>query len=344
MWYRTVVVISTMNKKDARLVANKNTKEIILYQAKSGKIEFRGDMEHETIWASLNEIAQLFGRDKSVISRHIRNIFKTGELELPATVAKMATVQKEGNREVVRDIEYYNLDVILSVGYRVDSKQATQFRIWATKTLKAHLVDGYTINTQRIGQNYDQFLRAINDIQALLPKGNHMDPRDVVELIRAFAGTWMSLDAYDTGNFPTGKVTKKKITVTADELGDAIEELKKELITKKQASELFAQARRGQSLEGIVGNVFQSFGGTDVYPSLEEKAAHLLYFMIKNHPFVDGNKRSGAFAFVWFLRKAGILRATLTPEALTALTLFVAESNPKDKDTMVGVVLLLLKR
>ena len=268
---------------------------MILYQAKSGKIEFRGDSEHETIWASQKQIAELFDVRIPTINEHLKKIFSSQELDKNSVIRKFLITASDGKQYMTN---FYNLDAIISVGYRVNSKYATQFRIWATKTIKAHLVDGYTINKQRIGQNYDQFLRAINDIQALLPKGKKIDPRDVVELIRAFAGTWMSLDAYDTANFPKGKITKKKITVTTDELAEAIGELRKELIKKEQASELFAQERQKNSLEGIIGNVFQSFGGTDMYPSLEEKASHILYFMIKNHPFVDGNKRSGAFAFI----------------------------------------------
>ncbi|MBT4722753.1 virulence protein RhuM/Fic/DOC family protein [Candidatus Falkowbacteria bacterium] len=321
---------------------NRIIKNITIYQAKNGSIEFRGDFERETIWGNLNQIANLFGRDKSVISRHINKIYKAGELEEMATVAKIATVQKEGEREVEREIEYYNLDMILSVGYRVDSKQATQFRIWATKTLKQHLIQGYTVNKQLIGKNYEKFMRAVSDVKALLPAGNKVKTEEILELIRAFAGTWFSLDAYDKDRLPRKGVSKKQVAFTAEELINTLEELKKDLIKKKEATEIFGQERSKGNVLGIVGNVFQSIFGKDAYPSVEEKAAHILYFMVKNHPFIDGNKRSGAFAFVWFLRQAGILRASLTPEALTAITLLVAESHPKDKDKMIGVVLLLL--
>jgi prophage maintenance system killer protein len=321
---------------------NRIIKNITIYQAKNGSIEFRGDFDRETIWGNLSQIANLFGRDKSVISRHIKNIYKIGELEEMVTVAKIATVQKEGEREVEREIEYYNLDMILSVGYRVDSKQATQFRVWATKTLKQHLIQGYTINKQLIGKNYEKFMRAVSDVKALLPAGNKVKTEDILELIRAFAGTWFSLDAYDKDSLPKKGASRKQVAFTAEELIDALKELKKDLIKKKEATEIFGQERNKDSVLGIVGNVFQSIFGKDAYLSLEEKAAHILYFMVKNHPFTDGNKRSGAFAFVWFLRKAGILRASLTPEALTSITLLVAESHPKDKDKMIGVVLLLL--
>lgn len=319
----------------------KNVKEIVIYQAKSGQIEFHGDFACDTVWGSLNQIAELFGRDKSVISRHIKNIFQSQELEPGAAVAKIATTASDGK---IYQIDYYNLDVILSVGYRVDSKQATQFRIWATRTLRQHLLEGYTINKTRIVENHEKFLQAVSDVKALLPSGNLVPAQDVLELVKAFANTWVSLNAYDTQNFPENGSTKKAVTFTADELTQALHEFKQELLVQKHATNLFGQERSDNAVHGIIGNVFQSFGNQDVYSTVEEKASHLLYFMVKNHPFVDGNKRSGAFAFIWFLRKAGLLRASLTPEVLTALTLLVAESKPKDKGKMVGLILLLLQK
>ena len=314
-------------------------KEIIIYQNKEGKIEFRGDLEKDTIWGSLNQIADLFERDKSVISRHIKNIFSSGELNKDSVVAKIATTASDGK---IYQVDYYNLDVILSVGYRVDSKQATKFRIWATKTLKHHLLKGYTINKKQINRNYQSFMEAISDVRALLPEKQKVKSEDILELVGAFASTWFSLDAYDKEKFPKNTYSKKGVEITAEELQNVLQGFKEELKKKKQASELFGQERNKEAINGVVGSVFQSFSGKDVYPSTEEKSAHLLYFIIKNHPFVDGNKRSAAFSFVWFLRKAGILRAALTPEALTALTILIAESNPKDKDKMIKLVLLLI--
>ena len=328
---------------------NKNNKishrqaKIVIYQSKTGKIEFRGDFKKDTVWGSLNQIAELFGRDKSVISRHIKNIFKSNELQADSTVAKIATVQKEGKREIVREIEYFNLDMILSIGYRVDSKQATQFRIWATKTLKQHLLEGYTIDKKQLVKNYQKFQKALSEVQTLLPDGKNIDTKSVLDLINTFARTWFSLSAYDSEAFPKKGMTKKEVFFTGKDLAKELQNLKKDLIEKKQATELFGQEKGKEAIKGIVGNIFQSFGGQDLYSTLEEKAAHLLYFIVKNHPFSDGNKRSGAFSFIWFLQKAGILKDSLTPEALTALTLLVAESNPKDKDKMIGLILLLLK-
>ena len=316
---------------------------IVIYQTKNGAIEFRGDFKQETIWGSLNQIAQLFGRDKSVISRHIKNIFESGELDAKSTVAKIATVQKEGKRQIKREIKYYNLDVIISVGYRVDSKQATQFRIWATKVLKQHILDGYTINKKRLATNYQKFIQALSNIKALLPPGNKVKAQDVIELMNIFTTTWFSLEAYDKNKLPKNGFTKKQVIITAKELNQALTKFRQELINKKQATHLFGQEKDKDAIKSIIGNVFQSFNGKEVYPSLEEKAAHLLYFIVKNHPFIDGNKRSGAFAFIWFLRKTGILRISFTPEALTALTLLTAESNPKDKERIIGLIILLLK-
>ncbi len=322
-------------------------KQLVIYQGKNGAIEFRGDFNRETIWGTQKQIAEVFGVDRSVVTKHIKNIFKDAELDKKLVCAKFAHTTQHGaikGKTQTKEVEFYNLDIVLAVGYRTNSARAIEFRKWATKTLKQHILDGYTINKKRIGQNYEKFMQAVADVKALLPAGNRVSTEDVLELINAFAGTWFSLDAYDTDTFPKSGSTKKKVRFTADELSEALGELKQDLIAKKQATELFGQEKNKNTIEGIIGNVFQSAFGKDVYPSAEKKAAHLLYFMIKNHPFTDGNKRSGAFAFVWFLRKAGLLRASLTPEALTALTLLIAESNPRDKEKMIGFVLLLLRK
>lgn len=319
-----------------------DNKKIVVYQAPGGGIELRGDISKETIWATLNQLAELFETDKSGISRHINNILRVGELD-DSTVAKFATVQNEGGRSISRQIEYFNLDMILSVGYRVNSKKATHFRQWATKTLREHILNGYTINRKRVAKNYDSFMRAVENVRSLLPAASKVETADILELIKIFADTWFSLSAYDKGIFTKGKITKKRVALATDDLAAGIAALKTDLQRKGEASDLFALARAGNSLKGIVGNVMQTFGGKDLYPSVEEKAAHLLYFMVKSHPFADGNKRSGAFSFVWFLNQAGKLdTGRLTPEALTALTLLIAESHPKDKGKMTDLVTMML--
>ncbi len=314
--------------------------QLAVYQAKSGAIQLTQDTAKETIWASLDQIAGIFDRDKSVISRHIRNIFEDAELNRRSVVAFFATTASDGK---TYNVEYFNLDMVLSVGYRVNGTKATRFRQWATKTLRKHITRGYTINPSMIAKHYDEFMGAVSDLKAILPENQTVDSGSVIELVRAFANTWFSLDAYDKDALPTKGVSKKHVAITAEGLGAALLEFKQNLIEKGETEEIFGLERSKDAVAGIVGNVMQSFGGKAVYPTIEEKAAHLLYFVVKNHPFVDGNKRSGAFSFVWFLRRAKKLDTTrMSPEALTALTLLIAESNPKDKQKMIGLVCRLL--
>ncbi len=327
----------------------KINKKLIIYQAKNGAIAFRGDFLRDTIWANLNQIADLFGVQKAAISKHLKNIYNEKELDKKATVSILETVQREGDREVVRKITYYNLDVIISVGYRVNSKTATTFRIWATKTLKHHLTKGYTINKKMLRKNHAEFLRAVEDIKLLAGKNEKVFKDDVLELITAFSSTWFNLESYDKQSFPKKGQSQRKVKIEfekfAQDLYEEIALLKCELIAKKEATELFAQEKQTGSLQGILGNVFQSVFSKEVYQSTEEKAGHLLYFIIKNHPFNDGNKRTGAFSFIWFLRKMNFdFTYRITPASLTTLTLLIAESNPKDKEKMIGLVLLLLKK
>jgi prophage maintenance system killer protein len=323
----------------------KKKDELVIYQTKSGALELRGDFSKETVWATQAQIATAFNVDVRTVNEHIKNIFKVKELFQTTTIRNFRIVQIEGNREIKREVKHYNLDMIISVGYRVNSKTATQFRQWATKTLKQHITAGYTINRARVGQNYTEFMDAVAKVQSALPAESEMDAKSVLELVRLFADTWFSLDAYDKETLAPAKVNKKKVKLTAVELASGIEILKTELIKKSEATENFAHERNKDALEGIVGNVMQSFGGSELYPSIEGKAAHLLYFIIKNHPFVDGNKRSGAYAFIWFLKKAKVLDSNrLTPTALTALTILIAESNPSDKEKIVALVMTLIAR
>jgi len=312
--------------------------QLMIYQTKSGKIEFRGDFDHDTVWGTQQQIAEVFNIDRTVVTKHINKILKDKEIDGKSNVQKMHIANSD------KLVKLYSLDVILAVGYRTNSSKAITFRIWATKTLKQHLLQGYTINKKSIGNNYQKFMQAVEDVKALLPAESAVIAKDVLEIINIFASTWFSLNAYDTKNFPQKGDSKKLVYFTGEELAIALQDLKRTLIAKKQATDLFAQETNKDAVGGIVGNVFQSFGKRDVYPTIEEKAAHLLYFMVKNHPFIDGNKRSGAFSFVWFLQKAGVLGTSFTPEALTALTLLVAESKSKDKEKMIGLILLLLKK
>lgn len=322
----------------------KKKNNLVLYQAKNGAIEFRGDFERETIWATQAEIAKTFGVTPQNVIMHLKHIYKDKELVEKTTCKESLQVQIEGNRTVRRQVREYNLDAIIAVGYRINSVIGTKFRQWATKTLRTHIMDGYTINRSRIKENYDAFMKAVGDIQTLLPEHVVLDPAQVLELIKEFASTWVSLDAYDKETLAAVGTTKRAIKLTGAELAAGISALRDELMKKDEATELFAAERQAGSIEGIVGNVMQSFGGKALYASVEEKAAHLLYFMVKNHPFTDGNKRSGAFAFVWFLRKARAKRArAINPATLTALTLLIAESKPEKKSQMTALVTQLLR-
>jgi death-on-curing family protein len=312
--------------------------KLIIYQAKNGAIELRGDFSRETIWATQAQIVELFGVDQSVVSRHVQNIFKDGEIEEKSNMQKMHIANSD------KPVILYSLDVVLSIGYRTNSKVAIEFRKWATKTLREHITKGYTLNKKIILKNYDQFLKNVSEIQALLPAHTILDPKPILDLVKEYSMTWANLDAYDKDALIKNGTTKKKIKLAGEELLRAILELKNELIKKSEATNIFAVEREKRNVEGIVGNVMQTFGGRDVYETLEEKAAHLLYFVVKNHPFIDGNKRSGAFAFVWFLRRNGVKGVrNINSAGLTAITLLIAESDPKYKDKMVALVVELLR-
>ncbi len=321
---------------------------IEIYQADEGQpIEVR--LEQETLWLTLSQLADLFGRDKSVISRHLKTIFDTGELERKATVAKNATVQTEGKRQVQRQVEFYNLDAIISVGYRVNSKKGTQFRIWATQRLKDYLQQGYALNKQRFEQNAAELEQALSLIKkaAQSPALSTDMGRGLLSISRRYTQTFLWLQRYDEGLLeePAGQQGGQLPTTT--DATHALEQLKQQLMEGGEATTLFAQPRPPDGLAGIFGNLEQSVFGNEAYPSIESKAAHLLYFVVKNHPFADGNKRSGAFLFVDFLHRNQRLyndndEPVINDTGLAALTLLVAESDPKQKDTLIRLIMNML--
>lgn len=317
----------------------------LIYQSSTGSVEVKIDRKSETVMLTQTQVASLFGVRKAAISKHVKNIFAVHELEKRVTVSILETVQSEGGRKVTRKVEYFNLDLILSVGYRVNSTKATKFRQWATKTLRQHILQGYTFNKKRITRNYANFLKAIDEVKKLLPERSVLTSDNALELAKMFASTWLSLDTYDKGKLPTSGINAAEVKVTIENISSVLQTLKTELVANKQASDLFGKERESGSLNAIVGNVFQSFDNHDLYPTVEEKAAHLLYFVVKDHPFVDGNKRNGAYLFIWFLQKTKLLNINkFGPDALTALTLLVAESRPTDKPKIIGLILLLLKK
>lgn len=316
--------------------------QVIVYK---NSVEVR--LEKETVWLSLNQMADLFGRDKSVISRHLRNIFKTKELDNGATVALFATVQEEGGRIVERNIEYFNLDVIISVGYRVNSTQGTQFRIWATNVLRKHLVDGYTINEKRLKaaeHKYQELQKSLKLLGNVIHLESVSDEsKGLIQIITEYSRALDILDDFDHERLSVPKGTKQtKYEITYEEAKIIIATMRK----KFSDSSLVGQ-EKDASFKSSIGSVYQTFDGQDVYPTVEEKAAHLLYFVTKNHSFIDGNKRIAAALFVCFLQKNGILLRNdgtkrIDDNALVALTLMIAVSKPQEKESMIKVILNLL--
>jgi prophage maintenance system killer protein/prophage antirepressor-like protein len=316
--------------------------KIEIYQNNNGEIEFKGDLIQETIWASLDQIAQLFNRDKSGISRHIKNIFNSGELDRNSVVAKIATTASD---DKTYQVEYFNLDMIVSVGYRVDSKEATNFRKWATSILKKYITNGYAINENKV-KNTKELLNNLKQTIDFLSTKQIGQEKEILTLLNTYTKTLSLLENYDKASIDDfdGKDTSYKLTY--DEVKNVLTQVKTQLIKKGEATQFFAN-EKADELAGIVGNIYQSFGGVDLYPSIEDKAANLLYFIIKDHPFSDGNKRSASFLFIYFLDKCDYLYKSngekkINDNALTTLTLLVASSNPKEKDILIKLIKHLL--
>lgn len=318
--------------------------EIVIYKAKDGHIELNVSLSEETVWLSLNQISELFGRDKSVISRHLSNIFKNKELKQSQTVAKFATVQKEGKKEVRRDIDYYNLDVVISIGYRVNSSEATQFRIWATQVLKEHLIKGYTIYEKRLAERgVKELQQSIELLQKTLTRNDLVNDIGVetIQLIMSYTKTWHLLLAYDEDELTLPEQANPAIAELKYEMAiHAIKTLKSDLAARNEATALFGNERE-RGLQSILGNIEQTFGGEALYKTIEERAAHLLYFVIKDHPFSDGNKRIGCLIFLFYLKLQNTV-IKLNDNGLVALALLIAESDPQQKDLMIRLIVNLL--
>lgn len=314
--------------------------KIGIYQTESGAIEVR--LEQDTVWLSQAQIVTLFGRDQSVISRHIGNIFKEGELERESNMQKVHIANSD------KPVEMYNLDVIISVGYRVKSQQGTRFRQWATHTLREHLTQGYTLNRQRLEANARELEAALQLVKkaAQSPELLADTGRGLVDIVTRYAQTFLLLQRYDEGLLTEPPEQRGGSLPTLAEARQALARLKVNLMARGEATDLFVQ-ERGDAFEALLGNLDQTVFGEPAYPSVEAKAAHLLYFVIKNHPFSDGNKRSGAFLFVDFLnRNARLLDGNGNPVindiGLAALALLVAESDPAHKETMIRLIMNML--
>ena len=321
---------------------NTNTSTIEIYQLADGKAQVDVRFEQETVWLSQAQMTELFGRDQSVISRHITNALKDAEVSEKSNMQKMHIANSD------RPVVFYDLDVVISVGYRIKSPQGVQFRRWATQRLREYLVQGYTLNEQRFDKNSSELQQALHLIKkaSQSPELNTDEGRGLVEIISRYTQTFLWLQRYDEGLLDDPAGQEGGILPSTDAAMAALSNLKAELTARGEATELFAQPR-GDGLDSVLGNLAQTVFGAAAYPTIESKAAHLLYFMVKNHPFTDGNKRSGAFLFVDFLhRNKRLLNAdgdmVINNTGLAALTLLVAESDPNQKETLIKLIMNML--
>ena len=313
---------------------------IRIYQSENGAVEVR--LDDETVWLRQEQMALLFGRERSVVSKHLRNVFAEGELEEKSNVQILHIAGSD------KPVKFYNLDVIISVGYRVKSVQGTRFRQWATQVLRTHLAQGYTLNQQRLKANARELEAALLLVRKAAQSADlQVDTgRGLVDIVTRYAQTFLLLQRYDEGLLTEPPEQLGGVLPSLSEARAALSNLKAGLLARGEATDLFAR-ERGEGLAALLGNLDQTVFGEPAYPSVEAKAAHLLYFVIKNHPFADGNKRSGAFLFVDFLNRNGrLLDAQGVPVindiGLAALALLVAESDPAQKETMIRLVMNML--
>ena len=321
---------------------------IEIYSSQDGSIQLNVKLENDTVWLTQSQMAELFGVDRTSIVRHIRNIYKSEELDQNSTCAKNAQVRTEGNRSILREIPYYNLDMIISVGYRVNSKNATSFRRWATSVLKQYLIKGYAINQQIKLDRYNELkdvVRLMSRTVGLQEKVTSEEYGGLFNVISDYVYALDTLDHYDYQSLSIQKTTKEEsFRATYDNAMEAINALKE----KFGGSQWFAN-EKDDSFKSSIGQIYQTFGGEDLYPSVEEKAAMLLYLVVKNHSFSDGNKRIAAMLFLWFLNNNHVLYAEdghkrIADNTLVALTLMIAESRTEEKDVMVKVVVNLINK
>ncbi len=314
--------------------------EIVIYQAPDGSVALDVRLERDTIWLTQKQMAKLFDTERSVITKHLRNIFHSGELDKDSVCACFAHTAEDGK---TYRTQFYNLDAIISVGYRVNSRRGTQFRIWATKVLRDHILKGYTVNERRL-KELQKTIRLVAEVaQRRALSGD--EAAALLQVVNDYASALDLLERYDQRKLPEpSHLQAGGIPILLDEARRAVERLR----LRFGSSELFGR-EVGHGLESALASVFQSVGGRDAYPTIEEKAARLLYFLVKDHPFTDGNKRIASALFLWFLEKNGALylpggERRIGPETLVALTLLVAESDPKDMATMTRLITLLIAR
>jgi prophage maintenance system killer protein len=329
-------------------MSDENQSPIIIYEDADHAVDVRLDADQETVWLTQEQMTVIFDVQKAAVSKHLKNIYQEGELDREATVSILETVRVEGKRQVTRQIEHYNLDAIISVGYRVNSRRAVQFRQWTTRILREHLTQGWTLNRQRFEENARELEAALALVRkaAQSPALDVGSGRGLVDIVSRYAQTFLLLQRYDEGLLAEPQAQLGGNLPSLTEARATLDGLKAELMARGEATELFARDR-GDGLASLLGNLDQSVFGEPAYPSVEAKAAHLLYFVIKNHPFADGNKRSAAFLFVDFLHRNGRLlndagEPMINDVGLAALTLLVAESDPGNKETMVRLIMNML--
>jgi len=322
--------------------------QILIYEDADKAVDVRLDEGRETVWLTQRQMAELFDKDVRTVNEHVLNVYEEGELEREPTIRKFRIVRQEGSRQVMRAIEHYNLDVIISVGYRVKSQAGTRFRQWATRVLREHLIHGWTLHQQRFEANAQELEAAMALVRkaAHSPALNMPGSRGLVDIVARYAQTFLLLQRYDEGLLSDPDVQAGGQLPSLETARAALDELKAELIGRGEATDLFARDR-SDGLASLLGNLDQSIFGEPAYPSIESKAAHLLYFVIKNHPFADGNKRSAAFLFVDFLHRNDRLLSSagepvINDVGLAALTLLVAESDPANKETMIRLIMNML--
>ncbi len=321
------------------------TNPIGIYQTESGETTLEVKLDQDTVWLTQAQMSELFDVKPQNITMHLKNIYAEQELVESATCKDFLQVQTEGERKVSRKRKHYSLDAIISVGYRVNSSQATQFRIWATQVLKRHLVEGYTLNQQRLAQRGVEMEQALSLLSSTLENQQliQQEGLTVISVITEYARSWSLLQAYDEQSLSESRQKQTEMQpLNMDDILPAIADLKKELMDKGEATELFGQLR-GDGLASAIGTIEQGFGGELFYPNVASRAANLLYLVIKNHPLADGNKRTGSFLFLWYLRlHQGLLakpvEQLVNDNTLVALALLVAESQPDQKELMIRLI------
>ena len=317
--------------------------EIVLYQAENGKSSLEVHLQDETVWLTQKQISALFETERSVITKHLNNVFRTEELERDSVCANFAHTAADGK---TYQTNYYNLDAIIAVGYRVNAKRGTQFRIWATNVLKQHLIQGYTVNQRRLAEKgLSEMEQAVALLSRTLQRHELVtdEGKAILEVVSRYAKSWSLLLQYDEDRLalPKDRHTAGK-SLDYHQAQAAITTLRSDLAERGEATGLFGRERE-HALQSILGNLDQTFGGQSLYPSVEEKAAHLLYFVIKDHPFSDGNKRIGSFLFLLFLRRNDLLeKSGINDNGLVALALLIAESDPRQKDLLIRLTMNLL--